>query len=287
MDKAVVYVDKSTSLEETCKYLGVNGISAVPILDQSKNQFIGMVDIVDISCFVAHAYGQKKTNPEGLALDIFKDVKAADLLPLSEEGKLMWSFNPAESIEKTLEPFCKGIHRALVTSEGDQRYHILSQMDVIKYIYKSGKFNTIFNKPMNDIPDLFKFKPENIETMDGDSPAIEGFKKLSFGNNKLGAIAILDKDGKLIGNLSATDMKGVCVEFLIKSILRPAKSFMNLVHGRAEESTPVVAKFQDTLGSVVEQMITKHVHRVWIVDDQGKLQSLISLSDVCRVFADL
>lgn len=59
----MVYVDTETSLEETCKYLGQNGISAVPVLDVKKNEFIGMLDIVDIAFFISHAYDQKCKNP--------------------------------------------------------------------------------------------------------------------------------------------------------------------------------------------------------------------------------
>lgn len=63
IDKPVIYVDTETSLEETCKYLGQNGISAVPILDNSKNRFVGMVDIVDIAFFISYAYEQKRKAP--------------------------------------------------------------------------------------------------------------------------------------------------------------------------------------------------------------------------------
>jgi len=284
LTKAVVYIDTETSLEETCKILGQNGISAVPILDVKSNSFVGLIDIVDIAFFISHTYNQPRENTsESGELSLFKDVRASDLLSISEEGKLMYSFSPKQSLDCTLEPFSKGIHRALITTGDDQKYHVLSQVDVIKFLYESGQFDEWFSESLEDIPALFEFRP-SIMSMSGDSPAIEGFRKL--GRNKFGAVAILDSEGTLIGNLSASDLRGVAVEFLIKTILRPAKNFLQLVKGR-DDAAPVVAKMEDSLGSVVQKLIENHMHRVWIIDGQGKLDSLVSWSDICRIFTEL
>jgi len=283
LTKAVVYVDTNTSLEETCKLLGKNDISAVPILDVSSNSFVGMVDIIDIAFFIANTYEQKrKATEEGRGFNLFSDVRAFDLLPISDEGKLMYTFSPKMSLDCVLEPFSKGIHRALVTTEGDQKYHILSQVDIVKFLYESGQFGEWFATSLQDTRAIFEFKPK-MASISGDAPAIEGFKKL--GRNKFGAVAVLDADGTLIGNLSASDLRGVAVEYLIKTILRPAKKFLELVKGI--DAVPVIAKMDDSLGSVVEKLLDNHTHRVWVVDGQGKLDSLVSFSDVCRVFTDV
>jgi len=277
-------VDTETSLEDTCKILGQNNISAVPILDVQQNNFVGIIDNVDIALFISFAYEQKrKEHAEGVKtfdLDIFKGARASDLLPISDEGKLMWSFSPKRSLESTLEPFSKGIHRGLVTTEGDHKYHILSQGDVIKFLYQSGQFNELFSKSLNELPIMFEFKPQ-VVSITADTPAIVGFKKL--GRSRVGGVAVVDSEGKLIGNLSAADLRGVAVDFLIKTILRPARDFLELVRG-GEGAKPVVATYDDSFGSVVNKMLHNHVHRVWIVDYQGKLDTLVSFSDVCRTF---
>eukprot|EP00026_Physarum_polycephalum_P011093 Phypoly_transcript_11290.p1 GENE.Phypoly_transcript_11290~~Phypoly_transcript_11290.p1 ORF type:complete len:304 (+),score=42.82 Phypoly_transcript_11290:241-1152(+) len=280
LTKAVVYVDTNTSLEETCKLMGKNEIVAVPIYDVNANRFVGMIDIVDIAFFVAFSYEQK--HAEGNESILFKDVRAHDLLSISTEGKLMETFSPKVTLDKVTEAFSKGIHRALITTEGDRKYHILSQVDVVRFLHKSGKFDNLFSKTLNELPILFKFHPP-IETMNGDAPAINGFKML--GRDRLGAVAVIDIDGNLIGNLSASDLRGVAVEYLIKTILRPAKQFLQLVRG-LDDAHPVTAKMNDSLGSVVDKMVEHKLHRVWIVNDQNKLDSLVSFSDICRLFSD-
>lgn len=66
LDKDVIYVDTDTSLEQTCKILGQNNISAVPILDVQKNEFVGIVDLIDIALFISFAYDQKRKDVAGM-----------------------------------------------------------------------------------------------------------------------------------------------------------------------------------------------------------------------------
>jgi CBS domain-containing protein len=281
LSKAVVYVDTDSSLEVTCKLLGQNDILAVPILDVKENKFVGIVDIVDIAYFVAFNYEKNHNASESDHVDLFKSVRAFDLLQISDEGKLMYTFSPNTSLDRTFEPFSKGIHRALVTTEGDQKYHILSQTDVVKFLFESGLFDDMFSKLLCDFPSLFLYTSK-VTTISADSPAIEGFKQL--GRNKFGAVAVMDSNGKLLGNLSASDLRGVAVDFLVKTILRPARNFLQLVQG--VDVAPVTTKLDETLGSAVRKMLEHRVHRVWVVDDQGCLDTVVSLTDVCRVFAE-
>ena len=66
MKKDVIYVDTETTVEHTCKILGQNNISAVPILDEHQNKFIGIVDLVDIALFISFAYEQKRKDTKGM-----------------------------------------------------------------------------------------------------------------------------------------------------------------------------------------------------------------------------
>lgn len=38
-----------------------------------------------------------------------------------------------------------------------------------------------------------------------------------------------------------------------------------------------------SLGEVIDKVVTKHVHRVWVVDSQDSLVGLVSLTDIIRV----
>lgn len=69
----------------------------------------------DITLFIAFAYDEKRKDTSNApSLELFKEVKAIDLLTISEEGSLLWTFTPDASWNDTIDPFSKGIHRALV-----------------------------------------------------------------------------------------------------------------------------------------------------------------------------
>lgn len=53
------------------------------------------------------------------------------------------------------------------------KYHILSQVDVVKALYESGQFNTsVFDKPISSFQDIFEYQPKLV-TLTEDTPAIE------------------------------------------------------------------------------------------------------------------
>lgn len=45
----------------------------------------------------------------------------------------------------------------------------------------------------------------------------------------------------------------------------------------------VACRADSSLGEVIDKVVSKHVHRLWVVDQQGLLKGLISLTDIIRV----
>lgn len=116
----LVMADQTTTLNQACEMLKKHHISSLPIFDNRKQAYIGLVDITDICLLVVFSYAQKLQ--EGKLQDIsFEDVKLVDLLPLADEGHLAWTFAVDGNVEDTMEAFSKGVHRAIVPiKEGKQ-----------------------------------------------------------------------------------------------------------------------------------------------------------------------
>jgi len=89
---------------------------------------------------------------------------------------------------------------------------------------------------------------------------------LSLCNNKVSGIALVDSEFKLIGNISASDLRGIdptCFEFFTGSILQ----FLT-VQGSGAKPTKYVKEntpFKDILTTVVENAI----HRIFVTTDAG------------------
>lgn len=53
--------------------------------------------------------------------------------------------------------------------------------------------------------------------------------------------------------------------------------------GESPSRELVACRVDSTLAEVIDKVVTKHVHRIWVVDGQGLLVGLISLTDIVRV----
>lgn len=62
---------------------------------------------------------------------------------------------------------------------------------------------------------------------------------------------------------------------------------MSPIYSTPSEGVPswelVTCRDNTPLAEVMDKAVDKHVHRVWVVDHQGSLAGLVSLTDMIRV----
>lgn len=94
---------------------------------------------------------------------------------------------------------------------------------------------------------------------------------------------------KLIGTFSATDLRGRLLATLQSWLPLSALDFTESVSKSplyASSDSPrelVTCVAESSLAEVIDKAVTRHVHRVWVVDQQGLLVGLVSLTDMIRV----
>jgi hypothetical protein len=87
-----------------------------------------------------HAYSHKST----LYIQRYSLANAAELVQVTAEGPLCWTFSADDTVEKTLEAFCKGIHRAIVEYNGQSdpnSCRMITQTDLLKVAVDSSLFS--------------------------------------------------------------------------------------------------------------------------------------------------
>lgn len=97
------------------------------------------------------------------------------------------------------------------------------------------------------------------------------------------------KGRKVIGTFSATDLRGCPIShlqsWLPESVMDFTTSLLS-VSANMAGSTPrelVTCYAESPLADVVDKVVMNHVHRVWVVDRNGLLQGLVSLTNLIRV----
>ncbi|XP_019095281.1 PREDICTED: SNF1-related protein kinase regulatory subunit gamma-like PV42a [Camelina sativa] len=85
---------------------------------------------------------------------------------------------------------------------------------------------------------------------------------------------------KVIGTFSATDLKGCRLPELQTWLPLTALEFTEKATGK--ERDVVSCGVEATMEVAIEKVVTRGVHRVWVLDQQGLLQGVVSLTDIIR-----
>ncbi|KAK9141738.1 hypothetical protein Syun_011138 [Stephania yunnanensis] len=283
-----------------------------------RKHYIGMVTMIDILDHIAEG-----SETGAVDLDQRMGVPVSSVIGHSLEGLSLWTINPNTSIVDCLEVFSKGIHRALVPveshmenisgvelAESSSRYQMLTQMDVLRFLKcHESQLKNLTSRSVGElgavVEDIFGVTRDTkvidaikcmrtaslnavpiVESSSGTTSIGEDFKQLVDGRGR-----------KLIGTFSATDLRG-CPNALLQNSLQMDVIEFTEQASKGSHSTSggdlgktsrvlVTCHAETSLGEVMDKAATAHVHRVWVVDRQGLLVGIVSLTDMLRVLRAL
>ncbi|XP_002517647.2 SNF1-related protein kinase regulatory subunit gamma-like PV42a [Ricinus communis] len=281
-----------------------------------RKHYIGMVTMLDI---LAHIAGDDQMNggdDDASDLDRKMSVPVSSIIGHCLEGLSLWTLNPNTSILDCMEVFSKGIHRALVPLdshmenisgvelvESASSYRMLTQMDLVKFLKEhASELQGFISRPVSEIGAV----NENVYAITGHTKVIDAIKCMRA--SLLNAVPIVvasdsledyskklinGKGRMLIGTFSATDLRGCHLTALQTWLPLTALEFTESVASAPIYASPnasnmpprelVTCYLGSPLEEVIDKAVTKHVHRVWAVDQQGFLVGLVSLTDIIKV----
>jgi CBS domain-containing protein len=283
-----------------------------------RKQYIGMVSVLDILMHIAEC--EKAEDVDKRLID-----PVSSIIGHSMEGLSLWSISPQTSVFDAMEPMSKGIHRALIPIESKMEhtigvelmeaspgYHIFTQTDMVQFLYMQSKeLDFMTSKSVLELgavqPDVYA-APDCLRVM-------EVVKCIR--NTSLQAVAIVETTSeldnnatlvmgngrKLVGTFSASDLLGCTSEMLRAWATLPILSFFSKagvaqrfgmgaavnagsLECRQYLKPSVTCQLETSLAEVMSKALANHVHRVWVVDNEGKLNGVVSFSDMIRVVHD-
>lgn len=95
-----------------------------------------------------------------------------------------------------------------------------------------------------------------------------------------------------MGTFSATDLRGCPISHLQSYLKMGVMEFLEKLAEtplhkaaclRSSVRDPVICTAESRLGEAVDKAVTYSVHRVWVLDGQGFLDGLVSLTDMIRI----
>ncbi len=102
------------------------------------------------------------------------------------------------------------------------------------------------------------------------------------------AVAVVDKDGRLVANLSASDLCGLH-RGNIDMLLLPVYEFLEMtVRERKGAILPDqlrTSKPDAPLDEIVNVILDSHIHRVWLINENDEPVGVVSITDILCLFS--
>ncbi|KAJ3417500.1 hypothetical protein HDV05_003364 [Chytridiales sp. JEL 0842] len=288
--KPVISVAPTATVQEALDVMAKNNVLTLAVPTRAfPDKFSFLLSTFDI---VLHLANHPENDVNTLT------VEDCMTLDSERESYRIWERDWRDTIESTLAGFAKGgLHRILVTDVlgGSDKSKIVTQTDVLRHLYANLSLTN--NSPVSFDTPLQKlgFTSRKIITMKETETALQGFQKMA--NSNIRALPVVDSLNRVKGILKEGDLrgwgaKGGSIQGLegrsVAEFLKTVQKNGNAVPEEDGMLNPVVSVTgDDTLKDVVEIMVKKTVHRVWILDDMMRCVGVASQSDVLGALVGL
>ncbi|XP_015078816.1 SNF1-related protein kinase regulatory subunit gamma-like PV42a [Solanum pennellii] len=274
-----------------------------------RKHYIGMVTMLDILAYIAgNGY---RDDDDDLTKKMM--VPVSSIIGHCLESLSLWTLSPNTSIVDCMEVFSKGIHRAMVPVNGRSEnvvgveltesascYRMLTQMDLLRFLNDQQELKAIMSHKVSDrqlqaITDTVFGVTNKAKVIDvikcmrtaslNAVPIVESSNDITEDHTQL----VNGKKRKIVGTFSATDLRGCPVSKMQPLLNLEVLDFLKMLSGapntglRSSWREQVTCRPESSLGEVVEKVVSDNVHRVWVVDEQGLLEGVVSLTDMIRV----
>eukprot|EP01116_Phalansterium_solitarium_P008204 TRINITY_DN216_c0_g1_i2.p1 TRINITY_DN216_c0_g1~~TRINITY_DN216_c0_g1_i2.p1 ORF type:complete len:495 (-),score=130.28 TRINITY_DN216_c0_g1_i2:129-1532(-) len=262
--EGLVQVTSDTPVQDVCVLLKEKNILSAPVWDAHLRRYVGIIDaLLILNDFEP---GDFQSRPAG---DV---VRGWDKARVTVHGLM-------DSLKSVMKSLSTGVHRVLVSetgqpTSGKPAFKLISQTDIVRWLLDNeDKLSEMVRTAK--VENLMPFSGRVVQMGIGES-ALEGFMRLRY--EDVSGIAIVDLEGKLVGNLSASDLRGMTAD-RFEAMRLPVLDFLLSIH-RQPHTMPVICTINDHLPQIMASALAAKVHRVWVVNASGMPIGVITLTDM-------
>jgi len=287
------------TVEKVLTILKEHKISSLPVVERKGDTPVGTIDILDLVTFAVTKFAIVSTLAQESydAMQQFNKQQIGALMNIS--GRDQWH---QVSYKKPLSDLLSmlsnpHIHRVAVVNEMSDIVGFVSQSKIIQFFHKQqDKLEPSLKKLLQDTIEHWLPKDRHpVVTINMKHFMIDAFKLIW--ENEVSGVGVVDDNGKLVANISASDLKKLHISPigpLIHDLYQPIKEFLH-IRGSVEDRVklanfpnpaPLVVQPNDTMTKVLDDIVKNKVHRVFLVDDQGRASGVISLCDIIARFLE-
>jgi CBS domain-containing protein len=290
-------------------YLHEHNILSAPVMDVTvssdrpvRERCLGFVDVIDLVVSMLTGMDKKSTiveesEEESAAADDaaptgqvqftglpsrFTDVRLSDIGSL---GCALQPFSPLNETDilGTLLPLLAGPVRrvAVVSDDGLSITNILSQSGIVKSLLMMD-LPPVVSSTLREAG-LAEQKP--VLSVLAGQPVELAFKHIR--DHRISGVPVLGADGGVLGNVSAREAyKVITSHNKLRLLKMPTRRFLQRTAGPQVDirTLAICCTERDTLQDIMVRMSAAEVHRIFLCNQENKLQRVLSLGDILATF---
>jgi CBS domain-containing protein len=291
--KEIFRVKDSDTLLKAFHKIQSHNVLSLPVYDEIAHRFFGVIDCLDLCNFftdIAHAYADNKKSSWADFVATEEKFNEATCGSVRNESKhdsytqIMPNANLTTAISlMTLFP---GVHRLAVVGPYPtyELLGVLTQSDLLAFIWEQlGHEDAIFSKTVQQL----ELGKRHVICVPLHHKMADAWKTIK--TTGVSGIAVVDADGILCGNISASDIK-LDKDFSIDSIVELSQKPVSAIVEQQKKkwakkhAFPVTLTSSATVADVIKLVMDNHVHRVYVIDDHKQVIGVITLGDLLGLF---
>lgn len=274
----LIVLDTSLLVKKSLNILLQNNIVSAPLWNNQTSRFAGLLTSSDFINVIQYylQFPEKFELVDQLTLGGLREIEKAIGVDQIETA----SIHPFKSLYEACVKMLESKARRIPLIDEDEKtkreivVSVLTQYRILKFVALNCKETKMLLKPLKNLSGLGDVKKLSTCTMD--TPVIEVIYLLT--ENSVSSIPIVDGQGKLINVYEAVDILALVKGGMYTDL---DLSVGDALLRRLEEFEGVhTCTLNDRLSTIMDTIRKSRLHRLFVVDDEGKLVSVITLSDI-------
>jgi predicted transcriptional regulator len=272
----LVVLNPDNTIETALKKLSTHAISSAPVFDPNFQKIFGSVDVLDLAVWVVRTFALVKGDKSDYDKSKLEEQFQVPIHDLLDYGiSQFWPVSEEQSIASLISNYFKWrVHQVPVLSNKKISGYV-SQFDVAAYLASNlNSLGIITKRTLKELG--LDFGP--VLAIPKGKPLIDAFSHIV--ETKFLGLAVIDEKGKLVNNISASDVKGLTKETFWNLNL-PIEKVLNLQN----KLPPVTCNADTTLGQVLQKLVDYKIHRIFVVDKENQPTNVITLTTIMKLFS--
>jgi CBS domain-containing protein len=285
---SVIGVQDTDKVTDAYQRITTHNILAVPVLDTQTQRYTQFIDIIDILCFIL-SIATKSDLDEGKGVgklkmleahEKFGTVTCKEIANASKHDKFT-QIKETESLALGLRVLHKAnVYRAAVISPAfdNSMVGILTQSDVLNLVAQHVKDFKCHSKTLAELKLGFR----NVVCVSQFDLIKDALFKIR--DEHVSGVAVLDNNSRLIGNISASDLKHLGYgPDLLATMFLDVSWALQQIPKPDNKPFPITVRPESIVEEAIFQMVENHIHRVYIVDSAHRLWGVVTMTDIIKL----